>query len=43
LFTTAELLERFRNAGFDADYDPTGLSDRGLYVARLAAGDVTSD
>ena len=43
LFTTAELLERFRDAGFDADYDPTGLSDRGLYVARLAAGGVTSD
>lgn len=37
LFTTAELFEAFRNAGLDADYDPRGLSDRGLYVAQMAA------
>jgi SAM-dependent methyltransferase len=40
LFTTAELLRTFREAGLDADYDPKGLTDRGLYVARVAAGDV---
>ena len=34
LFTTAELLRTFRDAGLDADHDPKGLSDRGLYVAR---------
>jgi SAM-dependent methyltransferase len=33
LFTTAELMETFRNAGLDAEYDPRGLTDRGLYVA----------
>jgi SAM-dependent methyltransferase len=37
LFTSGELLERFRNAGLAVDYDPKGLSDRGLYVARIAA------
>lgn len=40
LFTTAELLETFRRAGLDADYDPNGLSDRGLYVARVAASQI---
>ncbi|HSL22012.1 MAG TPA: hypothetical protein VK886_10790 [Vicinamibacterales bacterium] len=35
LFTTAELLEAFRHAGLSADYDPKGLTDRGLYVARV--------
>ena len=37
LFTTTELLETFRNTGLDADYDPKGLTDRGLFVARVAA------
>jgi SAM-dependent methyltransferase len=37
LFTTAEMLEAFHNAGLDADHDPTGLTDRGLFVARVAA------
>jgi SAM-dependent methyltransferase len=37
LFTTGELLEAFRKVGLDADYDPKGLTDRGLYVARVAA------
>jgi SAM-dependent methyltransferase len=37
LFTTAELMETFRNAGLDAEYDPKGLTDRGLYVAQVAA------
>jgi len=37
LFTTAELLRTFQDAGLDAEFDPQGLTDRGLYVARLAA------
>ena len=37
LFTTAELLQTFRDAGLDADYDPKGLTDRGLYIAKAAA------
>jgi SAM-dependent methyltransferase len=37
LFTTPELLEAFRSAGLEADHDPKGLTDRGLYVARVAA------
>lgn len=37
LFTTPEMLDVFRSAGLDADYDPKGLTDRGLYVARVAA------
>jgi SAM-dependent methyltransferase len=37
LFTTAEMLEAFHNAGLDADHDPKGLTDRGLFVARVAA------
>ncbi len=27
-------MKAFRDVGFDADYDPKGLSDRGLYTAR---------
>jgi SAM-dependent methyltransferase len=34
LFTPAELLRTFEDAGLQADYDPKGLADRGLYVAR---------
>ncbi|HET9358287.1 MAG TPA: class I SAM-dependent methyltransferase [Vicinamibacterales bacterium] len=37
LFTTAELLEAFRRAGLEAHYDPKGFTDRGLYLARIAA------
>jgi SAM-dependent methyltransferase len=36
LFTHAEMMEAFRSAGLDPEYDPKGLTDRGLYVARLA-------
>ena len=36
LFTTAELMRTFREAGLDADHDPKGLTDRGLFVARVA-------
>jgi SAM-dependent methyltransferase len=36
LFTTPELMQTFRGAGLDADHDPQGLTDRGLYVARMA-------
>jgi hypothetical protein len=31
------LLEAFQQAGLEANYDPNGLSDRGLYLARIAA------
>lgn len=34
LFTPAELLAAFEDAGLAADYDPKGLTDRGLFVAR---------
>lgn len=37
LFTTAEWMQTFRDAGLDADHDPKGLCDRGLFVARVAA------
>jgi SAM-dependent methyltransferase len=37
LFTTPELLAAFGSAGLEVDYDPNGLTDRGLYVARVAA------
>jgi hypothetical protein len=30
-------METFRNAGLEAEYDPKGLTDRGLYVARNAS------
>jgi SAM-dependent methyltransferase len=37
LFTTAEMMQAFRDAGLVADHDPKGLSDnRGLFVARAA-------
>jgi SAM-dependent methyltransferase len=35
LFTTSELLETFGRAGLEAVHDPKGLTDRGLYLARL--------
>ena len=34
LFTSGELLKTFEEAGLRADYDPNGLTGRGLYVAR---------
>jgi len=37
LLTTAEWMQTFRDAGLDADHDPKGLCDRGLFVARVAA------
>jgi SAM-dependent methyltransferase len=37
LFTTAELLRTFQGVGLQVDHDPKGLTDRGLYVARIAA------
>lgn len=36
LFTSAEMLSCFREAGLSASYDPASLSNRGLYVARRA-------
>jgi ubiquinone/menaquinone biosynthesis C-methylase UbiE len=36
LFTTVEMLDCFRAAGLVATHDPTGLTDRGLFVARIA-------
>jgi SAM-dependent methyltransferase len=36
LFTPAELLQTFQAAGLRAEYDSKGLTDRGLYVARVA-------
>jgi SAM-dependent methyltransferase len=35
LFTTTELLRTFEEAGLQADYDPKGLTERGLYIARI--------
>jgi hypothetical protein len=37
LFTTDELFHTFQEAGLQVDYDPKGLTDRGLYIARVAA------
>jgi SAM-dependent methyltransferase len=36
LFTTEEMLDAFRSAGLEVAHDPKGLTDRGLFVARLA-------
>lgn len=37
LFTRAEMVECFRRAGFDdVDFDPEGLTGRGMYVARTS-------
>ena len=35
LFTKDELMEAFRSAGLQADYDPKGLTNRGLYIAPI--------
>jgi SAM-dependent methyltransferase len=37
LFTTQEMRLCFHAAGLDVEYDPVGLSDRGLYIARPSA------
>jgi len=37
LFTTDEMLDACLRAGFDADHDPAGLTDRGLFVCRARA------
>jgi hypothetical protein len=34
LFTTQELSRAFTDAGLVAEYDPDGLTSRGLFVAR---------
>lgn len=34
LFTREEMMSAFREAGLAAEYNPKGLTDRGLYVAR---------
>jgi SAM-dependent methyltransferase len=34
LFTTEEMKQAFREAGLDVQYDPEGLTGRGLFVAR---------
>jgi SAM-dependent methyltransferase len=36
LFTRDEMLAAFREAQLTVDYDPKGLTDRGLYVARVS-------
>jgi SAM-dependent methyltransferase len=36
LFDPADMLRTFHDIGLHADYDPKGLSDRGLYVATVA-------
>lgn len=34
LFTTAEMIDAFHRAGLEVEHDPTGLTDRGLFIAR---------
>ena len=34
LFTVGEMLDAFKEAGLQVEHDPSGLTDRGLYVAR---------
>lgn len=36
LFTTAEMTKAFGDAELDAEHDPKGLADRGLFGARAA-------
>jgi hypothetical protein len=36
LFTTTELLRTFEGVGLHADYDPKGLTGRGLYIAKIS-------
>lgn len=36
VFTNAEIMSAFASAGFAAECDPTRLTGRGLYIARLA-------
>lgn len=39
LFTVVEIRAAFGESGMAVDYDPVGLTGRGLYVARKPAGD----
>jgi SAM-dependent methyltransferase len=34
LFTTSDMMQAFREAGLNAEFDPKGLTGRGLYLAR---------
>jgi hypothetical protein len=36
LFTTEEMMQAFREAGLGVEYDPAGLTGRGLFIARGA-------
>jgi SAM-dependent methyltransferase len=36
LFTTAEMMQAFRDAGLEVEHDPEGLTGRGLFIARSA-------
>lgn len=36
LYSTEEMSECFADSGFESTFDPTGLTGRGLYVARVA-------
>jgi SAM-dependent methyltransferase len=36
LFTSAEMVEQFHEAGLEVEHDPSGLTGRGLYVARVS-------
>jgi SAM-dependent methyltransferase len=38
LFTTEELLRTFQEAGLATEYDPQGLTERGLYIGRVLTG-----
>jgi SAM-dependent methyltransferase len=38
LFTTAEMMQAFGEAGLDVRHDPEGLTGRGLFIARSATG-----
>lgn len=38
LFTTGEMEQAFRDAGLETTFDPAGLSDRGLFVAKVFSG-----
>ena len=41
LFTTEEMTQAFAAVGLHADYDPEGLTGRGLFIASVAQGSTT--